>query len=327
MKKTVSILIVSVLVVVAVSACGDDSAEGDQRPTVDVKYPELPEEGPVELSVPPEAVLLGAVDITVKPEEMKRYRFTKESGYAYLVGLTGLTNDLDLYTHWIPEVSVANHHQNSWADGLEEEQIVVHATVDGDYYIGVHGYRGGGEARLELYRWLPEDEVGWPIPWGHDDATLDELVGNEDDGGYRWLEDCSGLSCKGFLCHHPGLDFNTNGDKGMPVYAVANGKIEAAVGDAPGWGGLVMINHELTSGLRFNSQYGHLDRVDVKSGQSVVRGQQIGTVGSPPGADAPHLHFELRQDLSIGATAYICGMSESNVESYYIEPVEFIRSY
>ena len=40
--------------------------------------------------------------------------------------------------------------------------------------------------------------------------------------------------------------------------------------------------------------YAHLSRIDVRPGQSVQQGQNIGAVGSTGWATGPHLHFEFR---------------------------------
>jgi murein DD-endopeptidase MepM/ murein hydrolase activator NlpD len=77
---------------------------------------------------------------------------------------------------------------------------------------------------------------------------------------------------------------------GMPVYAVAAGEVVFAESEYPG---LVVIVQHL-DGLY--SMYGHLDyALAVEAGQSVERGQLLGTVLNRIDGLAPsHLHFELR---------------------------------
>lgn len=321
-----------VVLVGALSAnCGEDGDQGLQG-SIPEKYPTLPDDGPVDLSVPAEAILVGDQWISVGPGEMARFEFEKEAGYRYLIGLSRMSADLDLFSHWVPDVSRDHYDKVSWAYGTSDEQIEVTVKQDGLYYIGVHGYETGGQGLLQLYRWKPDeqaaaDEVGWPMDWGRDGATLEELCGDPVTGGYRWLDDCSASSCKGGRCYHPGLDLNTPGDFGKPVYAVADGEVAYANDYAAGWGGVVMLRHDLSSGLHFNSQYGHLDTVLVEKGQVVRKGAQIGTVGAPPGGGGPHLHFEIRTDVAIGATAYVCGNADSTVEGAYTDPQEFIRAH
>ncbi len=85
--------------------------------------------------------------------------------------------------------------------------------------------------------------------------------------------------------------FLAGGDTfGLPVYAVAAGDVVFAGYDYPG--PVVIVQHAAD----LYSMYGHLDyELAVAAGQSVVRGQQLGTVLQR--SDDParsHLHFELR---------------------------------
>jgi septal ring factor EnvC (AmiA/AmiB activator) len=76
---------------------------------------------------------------------------------------------------------------------------------------------------------------------------------------------------------------------GTPVHAVAAGRVRIA--EPFGTYGLtVIIEHP---GGDY-SVYGSLERLSVRKGDVVSRGQVIGYVGSSDPALGPHLHFELR---------------------------------
>src|SRR3954470_21677707 len=85
---------------------------------------------------------------------------------------------------------------------------------------------------------------------------------------------------------HQGLDIST--EKGQPVYATADGKVESAAysGD---YGNLVVLKH----GFDLTTRYGHLSGFAVKPGQTVKRGAVIGYVGSTGRATGSHVHYEI----------------------------------
>ena len=57
-----------------------------------------------------------------------------------------------------------------------------------------------------------------------------------------------------------------------------------------GFGNLILIKH--TDG--WITAYAHNDRLLVRKGQKVVRGEKISTVGSTGSVTIPQLHFEVR---------------------------------
>ena len=57
-----------------------------------------------------------------------------------------------------------------------------------------------------------------------------------------------------------------------------------------GYGTSVEIDH----GYGYTTLYGHMDKVFIKKGDIVLKGQQIGTVGSTGTSTAPHCHYEVR---------------------------------
>ena len=86
---------------------------------------------------------------------------------------------------------------------------------------------------------------------------------------------------------HAGLDFK--GPVGTPILAAADGKVTLA-GFNGGYGNTVEIRH--ANGLL--TRYAHLSGLDVRPGQMVDRGVQIGRMGSTGRSTGSHLHFEVR---------------------------------
>ncbi|WP_243019311.1 M23 family metallopeptidase [Simplicispira sedimenti] len=86
---------------------------------------------------------------------------------------------------------------------------------------------------------------------------------------------------------HLGTDFAA--PTGTPVRTVGDGVVDFA-GVQNGFGNVVYVKHR----NQHVTVYAHLNRIDVKKGQSVSQGQNIGTVGATGWATGPHLHFEFR---------------------------------
>lgn len=85
---------------------------------------------------------------------------------------------------------------------------------------------------------------------------------------------------------HGGVDFR--GAKGTPIKASGAGKV-ALIQDSFFGGQIVLIDH----GLGLVTAYRHLDKVGVKNGQMVAKGQVIGEVGMTGRVTGPHLHFDI----------------------------------
>jgi len=102
---------------------------------------------------------------------------------------------------------------------------------------------------------------------------------------------------------HDGIDLTA--PTGTPVYAAGDGKVIRVDYNRSrrGYGNLVVIDHGY-DGLE--TRYAHLNSIDVKKGQPVERGQQLGTVGNTGLSTAPHLHYEIRKNgSSINPLYYI----------------------
>ena len=100
---------------------------------------------------------------------------------------------------------------------------------------------------------------------------------------------------------HYGVDFA--GRKGVPIYATADGFVSYAGRDKY-LGDTIIIDHrkkELDEQGQpyarqggYQTEYGHLDKIMVKQGQQIKRGQQIGTMGNSGRSTGPHLHYAVR---------------------------------
>lgn len=91
----------------------------------------------------------------------------------------------------------------------------------------------------------------------------------------------------GQMAVHEGVDIGAPSN--TPVQAPAAGRV-VVTGFDPRMGNLVAIDH----GYGMETQYGHLAKVLVKSGQKIRRGDVIGLVGSTGLSTGPHLHYHIK---------------------------------
>ena len=83
---------------------------------------------------------------------------------------------------------------------------------------------------------------------------------------------------------------NIKAATGTNVKAADKGIVAYAGNELKGFGNLVLIKH--SDG--YITAYAHNDKLYVKKGQSVLRGEKIATVGSTGSVNTPQLHFEVR---------------------------------
>mgnify|MGYP003308147906 FL=1 len=86
---------------------------------------------------------------------------------------------------------------------------------------------------------------------------------------------------------HYGIDLAM--PTGTPIYSTFDGTIRVAKYNKS-YGNLVVIRHD--NGLE--TYYAHLSRIQVKPGQEVKAGEQIGLAGNTGRSYGSHLHFETR---------------------------------
>ncbi len=149
---------------------------------------------------------------------------------------------------------------------------------------------------------------------------FDFPVGDPDTGaGYSDVTAfCASGGSRGF---HMGEDI---GVVDLPVRAAAAGRVVVARFHG-GWDGVVLIEHRLESGKTVFTEYGHLQRIDVRAGQDVARDDRIGVSGPPHGTapEREHLHFEVKTLATIGS-----GWSAHTPcpSGGYLDPAAFVRS-
>ena len=111
-------------------------------------------------------------------------------------------------------------------------------------------------------------------------------------GGFIWPVNGPLLSKFGSLgkgLQNDGI--NILARRGSPVRAIQNGVVAYSGNELRGFGNLLLIKH---SG-GWISAYAHNEKLLVKTGQRVKRGQVISSVGSTGSVNKPQLHFELRR--------------------------------
>ena len=131
--------------------------------------------------------------------------------------------------------------------------------------------------------------------WKKLDNIADSAIAVPSDKPVKTAEFTSGYGTRsdpfnGAAARHMGIDLA--GPLGTPVYATADGTVGTAGWNNGGYGNLVKLDH----GRGIETRYAHMSAVLVRAGQRVVRGQQIGRMGSTGRSTGSHLHYEVRID-------------------------------
>jgi hypothetical protein len=95
---------------------------------------------------------------------------------------------------------------------------------------------------------------------------------------------------------HNGYDFDISY---QPVLAAAAGTVQFAGWNSPdesaGYGQMILINHH----NGYVTLYGHLSKLEVKTGERVRAGEEIGISGTTGHSSGPHLHFSVFHDCNV----------------------------
>lgn len=126
--------------------------------------------------------------------------------------------------------------------------------------------------------------------------------------------------------YHLGDDWNAvtggNSDLGDPIYSIAKGYVHFAEDIGGGWGNVIRIWHQTKNGKRIESVYAHCDSILIKAGQFISKGQKIGTIGTADGQYLAHLHFEIREDITLPI-----GPGYAKDTQGYLDPTLFIKNH
>lgn len=179
-----------------------------------------------------------------------------------------LTNSIDTLDSSVPGVKVVLFNDNTWKY-VKTDQYITDAKVFSEYW---------DEKEVNPYK-FPLDSLAenWSL-W-----LVDSL------GSYH-VPVTGRVSSKFGIRNgrrHQGVDIAIN--VGTPLHCTFDGKVRFA-GVKGGYGNLVIIRHN--NGLE--TFYGHMSRMDVKAGDIVRAGDQIGLSGNTGHSTGPHLHFETR---------------------------------
>src|SRR4030066_248156 len=122
------------------------------------------------------------------------------------------------------------------------------------------------------------------------EAAADDGADEADETGLEWSIPAQGKLIGEFSesANRKGIDIA--GTLGQPVFASAPGKVVYSGSGLRGYGKLIIIKHNKT----YLSAYAHNDKILVKEGQSVARGQKIAAMGNTD-TDKAKLHFEGRR--------------------------------
>ena len=123
--------------------------------------------------------------------------------------------------------------------------------------------------RLSSSGGVAPDKLSWPVRTGYVSS------------GYKWRR------LGGTTSFHGAIDIAAS--RGTPIYAACGGVVILAryYGNA---GRTVFIDH----GGGMTTLYFHMDKILVDVGQTVITGDQIGTIGTTGRTTGPHVHFETR---------------------------------
>ena len=122
----------------------------------------------------------------------------------------------------------------------------------------------------------------------HPKAEVVVVAGSAE--AVKWEMPASGKVVASFSESDNRKGIDISGKLGQPIFASSAGKVIFCGGGLRGYGKLIIIKHNNT----YLSAYAHNDKLLVKEGQMVAKGQMIAQMGNSD-ANRVALHFEIRK--------------------------------
>jgi murein DD-endopeptidase MepM/ murein hydrolase activator NlpD len=157
------------------------------------------------------------------------------------------------------------------------------------------------ESHVEMIRELEEDLATLRVLASKQEQSFQELTEGIEHRRAKWASTPSIWPVKGWVTSgfgprispftghpamHRGVDISVPAN--TPFVAPANGVVTLARWDG-GLGNAIKIDH----GYGYQTVYGHLNKILVRHGQRVKRGDVIGLVGNTGLSTGPHLHYQV----------------------------------
>jgi len=109
--------------------------------------------------------------------------------------------------------------------------------------------------------------------------------------------------------HHMHAGVDIRGTRGQDILAAKDGVVAFCGGTRTGYGTMVVLDH----GDGVQTLYAHAQKVLVRQGEAVKRGEAIALLGRTGNATTEHCHFELRlENHAVDPMPYLLGTTEAH---------------
>lgn len=167
----------------------------------------------------------------------------------------------------------------------------------------------------------------WPVgAQAEREQALDHLPGKWFDANPFMSK--YQINNQGNYTYHTGADLNLNvpyhnADYHSALYAVEDGTVSFAGSLGGSWGNVIVVKH---SG--FYTRYGHVENLQVRTGDPVTEGTIIAFVGDGSGYYrdvGAHLHFDISiTDVLKTNPGHWPGLNAVEVRKHYTAPIPFL---